>query len=276
VMARWAPTYQFADFSRAPAFATIASMFPPGRIYNGALVMPMPTVEDYLTAGFRKVRPGASDMRVTQRVELPELVEILQGLSKGINTQMALLGKPPMTFTAGALVFDYTEAQTRFREAAVTALSDWRAAFGTWSNQFTFHMRAPAAEADAWKPVLDVIRQSLKFNPEWLAAYVKAVGERGAQAADVMRTLARIDQEIFDRRSKVRSAIQHENYLLLSGQEEFLNPFTKETERDTADYQYRWTNEAGDRLYSNLASIDPNKDPDLNQREWKQTLPRPR
>jgi hypothetical protein len=30
-------------------------------------------------------------------------------------------------------------------------------------------MRAPADQADAWKPVCDIIRQSLKINPEWLA-----------------------------------------------------------------------------------------------------------
>ena len=124
--------------------------------------------------------------------------------------------------------------------------------------------------------MLDVVRQSLKFNPEWLAAYIKAVGERGAQAAEVMRYLARIDQEIFDRRSKTRSASQHENYLLLSRQEEYVNPFTRETERDTSDYKQRWTNAAGDRLYSNADGVDPNKDPNLNQQEWKQTLPRPR
>ncbi|MCX6878452.1 MAG: DUF6263 family protein [Verrucomicrobia bacterium] len=276
VMVRWAPTYNFADFSRAPEFASIASLFPPGRNYNGALVMPMPTVEDYLTAGFRKVRPGATAMRVTQRGELPELAEILQGLSREVNAKMAQLGKPPMIFTAGCLVFDYTEAQTRFREAALTALCDWRATAGIWSNQFTFHMRAPADEADTWKPVLEVIRQSLKFNPEWLAAYAKAVGERGAQAAEVMRYLARVDQEIFDRRAKTRSANQHENYLLLSGQEEYVNPFTRETERDTSDYKQRWTNAAGDRLYSNTDGVDPNQDPNLNQQVWKQTLPRPR
>lgn len=275
VMLRWAPTYNFVDFFRSPEFASMAALFPPGRNYNGGLVMPMPTVEDYLMAGFRQARSAAVDMRVAQRAELPELVDVLKGLSQGMNAQLVQVGKAPMTFRAGVLVFDYAEAGTRYREAAVTALCDLKAA-ALWSNQFTFHMRAPADEADAWKPVLDVIRQSLEFNPEWVAAYVRSVGERGEQAAEVMRYLARIDQEIFDRRSKTHSDTQHENYLLLSGQEEYVNPFTKKVERDTSDFRHRWTNAAGDRLYTNAEGVDPNRDHDLNQQAWRETLPRSR
>ena len=215
-------------------------------------------------------------MSISQRGELPELAQVLSGMSAGVNATMAQIGKAPMTFTAGFMVFDYKEGGRRYREAAATALCDWRATAGIWSNQFTFHMRAPAEEADDWKPVLDIIRQSLKINPEWLAAYVKAVGQRGEGAAEVFRTLARIDQEIFERRAKTRSDIQHENYLLLTGQEEYVNPFTKEVERDTSDYRQRWTNQAGDRIYSNVEPFDPNRDPDLNRLEWKLTPARPR
>jgi hypothetical protein len=276
VLARWAPTYNFVDFSRGPEFANLAGMFPPGAGYNGALVKPMPTVEEYLSEGFKQVRPQATGVSISQRSELPELAQILSEMSKGVNASMVQLGKAPMTFTAGVVVFDYQEGGRRYREAAATALCDFRAAAAIWSNQFTFHMRAPADEADEWKPVLDIIRQSLRIDPQWLAAYVKAVGQRGQEAAEVFRMLARIDQEILERRSKSRSDIQHENYLLLTGQEEYVNPFTKETERDTSDYRQRWTNPAGDRIYSNIETFDPNKDPDLNRLEWKLTPVHPR
>jgi hypothetical protein len=275
-MVRWAPTWKFADFSLSPSMATIAGIFPPGRVYNGALVKPMPTVEAYLTEGFKLVRPKATDAKITQRVPLPELAEILQAMNRDVNVKMAQVGTKPMIFTAGAVVFDYTEGAVRYREAAATALCDWRAGTGMWSNQFTFHMRAPADQADAWKPVCDIIRQSIEVNPQWLAAYVKAVGERGQQAAETLRTLARIDQEIVEHRSKTRSAIQDDNYLLLTGQNDYVNPFTGKTERDTSDYQYRWTNSAGDRYYSNVYGSNPNKDPALNQLEWKATPARPR
>ena len=52
VLARWAPSYNYVDFSRAPEMATLATLFPPGRGYNGALVKPLPTLE-----AFRVSRP---------------------------------------------------------------------------------------------------------------------------------------------------------------------------------------------------------------------------
>jgi hypothetical protein len=236
----------------------------------------MPNVEQFLIEGFKSARAQAADARISQRIPLPEVVEVLQALTRGVNAQTLQLGKQPMVFYAGALVFDYSEGRTPYREAAVTALCDWRPTAAIWSNMFTFHMRAPAAEADAWKPVIDIIRQSLKINPQWLAAYVKAAGERGQTAVEVFRYLARIDQEIFERRSKTRSEIAHENYLLLTGQEDYVNPFTREVERDSSDYPYRWTNYNGDRLYTNRYGFDPNRDSDLNKTEWKITPVKPR
>lgn len=276
VIARWAPSYNFVDFSRSAEFANLAMLFPAGRYYNGALVKPMPTVEEYLMEGFRTIRPQASNVEVVQRMDLPKAVEICQAMTQQLNASLQPLGKAPMVFSAGALVIDYTEAGTRYREAGVTCLSDWRMAAGLWSNQFTFHMRAPAAEANDFKPMLDIIRQSMKVNPEWLAAYMRSVGERGQVVADVFRHMAKIDREIFERRSSARSAMAEENYLLLTGQEDYVNPFTKEVERDSSDYKYRWTNPNGDRLFTNQNGFDPNRESDLNKIEWKQTPTKPR
>jgi hypothetical protein len=271
VMVRWAPSYNFVDWSRAAEFASLAQLFPPGRTYNGALVKPMPTVEQYLMEGFKLVRPKATDVRVIERIDLPMVADLCTKLSQGVNAQMAQLGKPPMTFTAGALVIEYTEGGNRYREAALTALGDWRAAAGIWSNQFTFHMRAPAAQETQWKPVLDIVRQSLKFNPQWVAAYVRAAGERGQAAAALFRSLERIDQEIFAHRSAMQERISEDNYLLLTGQEKYVNPYTREVEQDSSDYRFRWTTPGGDRLYSQQDGFDPNRDAQLNQLEWKLT-----
>ncbi len=276
VMVRWLPSYNYADFSGSPEFAMTASLFPYGRNYNGMQVRPLPAVEAFLLEGLRGLRPQATGFQVAQRIDLPELVQICDYLARGLNQQVAMLGKPPMKFTAGGLVVDYTEGSAAYREAVATALTDWRATAAIWNNQFTFMMRAPRAEADRWKPVLDIIRQSIQINPEWLARYIQASGERGATAAETLRYLARVDQEIFERRSKTRSDIQHENYLLLTGQEEFVNPFTKEFERDTSDYKNRWTTATGDRFYAESELADPNRVPEINKLEWKRTPVRPR
>ena len=276
VMARWAPSYNFVDFSRAAEFASMAQLFPPGRVYNGALVKPMPNVEDYLMEGFRLVRPQATEVRITERIELPALAELAGRLSQSVDQGLAQLGKPPITWQAGALIIDYQENGNRYREAAVTALGDLRPAAGIWFNQFTFHMRAPAGEVETWKPTLDIIRQSLKFNPDWVAAYVRAAGERGQAAAEVFRYLGRVDQEIFANRAAVQGRIADENYLLLTGQERYVNPYTNEIEQDSADYRFRWTTPGGDRLYSNQDGFDPNLNEALRQHEWKLTPVQPR
>lgn len=276
VMARWAPSYNFVDFSRAAEFANMAQLFPPGRVYNGALVKPMPSVEDYLMEGFRQVRPQATEVRIVERIALPALAELAGRLSQSVDQGLAQLGKPPIAWQAGALIIDYSENGTRYREAAVTALGDLRPAAGIWFNQFTFHMRAPAGEAETWKPTLDIVRQSLKFNPDWVAAYVRAAGDRGQAAAEVFRYLGRVDQEIFANRAAVQGRIDEENYLLLTGQERYVNPYTNEVEQDSADYRFRWTTAGGDRLYSNQYGFDPNRDEALRQFEWKLTPVQPR
>jgi hypothetical protein len=276
VLARWLPSFNYADFSASPEFGAMAGLFPAGANYNGCRVKPFPTVETFLLEVVRTAHPNAADIRVVERMDLPELVEICQQLSRDANRQLGMLGRSPMRFAAGALVVEHAETGVLFREALVTVLCDLRQAAALWNNQFTFLMRAPAAETGRWKPALDIIRQSIQFNPDWVNAYVQKSGERGQTAAETFRYLARIDQEIFERRAKTRGAIQHENYLLLTGQEEYVNPYTEEVERDSSDYKHRWTTPAGDRLYTDLETFDPNRQDALNGAEWRRTPVRPR
>ncbi len=276
VMVRWLPSWNFADFSRSTEFAGLGALFKPGQNYNGMQVRPLPTVAVFLDEQFKALRPRATAVRIAQRFDLRELADVCAHLAREVNQQLAVLGKPPMTFTTGGVVVDYTEDGTAYREALATALTDFRGGAALWNNQFTFLMRAPRSEADDWRPVLDIIRQSVQFNPDWLRTYAQKSGERGQTAVETLRYVARIDQEIFERRSKQRSDLQHENFLLLTGQEEYVNPFTKEVERDSADYKHRWTNAKGDRLYTDAEPFDPNRTPEFNQAEWKRTPPRPR
>jgi hypothetical protein len=153
---------------------------------------------------------------------------------------------------------------------------DNRGGAASWSNQCTLAMRAPTAEVVRWQPVLEIIRQSLQFNPQWVAAATRAAGERAQMAQETMKYIQRVDQEIFEHRAKTNAEIRHENYLFLTGQEEFVNPYTKEVERDTDEYKYRWTNFSGDRIYSEDRNFDPNKVRELSNVEWKLTPVRER
>ena len=173
-------------------------------------------------------------------------------------------------------MFEYTEGNVPYREALLTALVDNRGAAAMWSNQYTLAMRAPVSESEKWKPVFDIIRQSLQFNPQWVAAYTRAQGERAQAAQETMRYIQRIDQEILEHRAKTQADIRHESYLFLTGQDEYVNPYTKEVERDTDEYKYRWTNFSGDKIYSNERDFDPNRIREISNVEWKLTPVRER
>ena len=145
-----------------------------------------------------------------------------------------------------------------------------------WSNEDTVVFRAPVAEFDAWKPVLDLIRSSREMNPQWVAAVNKAVGERTKNALETQRYINKVANEIVENRRRTHAEIRHEQWLFISGQEEYKNPFTGKTELGTSDYRYRWVNNQGDILYTDENSFDPNKYEEYKTREWKRSPVRPR
>lgn len=276
VYLRWLPSYNHADFSRNPQAAFSASMFPAGSRYQGMLVRPMPGWEAFLMELFRQLHPAAADVEVVEKEALPELARIYETLCQSVNQMMVGLGLAPMTFQAGGIVLGYEEGGRRYRQALITALVDNRGGALMWSNEYTLAIRAPAGEADQWKPVLDVLRQSIRFNLEWVARAAAAARDRGRIVEETFRQVQRIDQEIWENRSRTHTANQYEGYLLLTGQEDYVNPFSREVETDTQEFKHRWTNANGDYIYSNSENYDPNKISELNQVEWKTTPVRKR
>lgn len=186
-----------------------------------------------------------------------------------------MIGTSPFRYDAAALVMDYAEKGGKFREVLFTAIRDGRG-FGIWCNEWTMAARAPAAAADQWKPVLDAIRMSVQFNKQRLAKVLQNADERGRIIHETQPYIAKLDREIYENREKTRCHIQNENYLLITGQEEYVNPYSKEVEVDTAYYKKRWTTSDGRYLCTDDELLDPNKVDGLNKVEWKATQVRPR
>jgi hypothetical protein len=276
VMIRWLPSWYYADFSGGRQFAGMAGLFRPGSSYQGMRVRRLPKVSTFLRGLLKDLRPAARDLKVLEERPLPDLARQQSQAVSAVNANLRKLGLPPIRAEAGALAVEYLEGGTRFREALFTALLDNRGAAASWSNQNTVAMRAPAAEADLWRPALDVMRGSGKINPEWAARYARASAQRGQKALDTTRYIARVSREIYEHRAKTHAEIRHEQYLFLTGQEEYVNPYTKEIERDTSEYKYRWTTEGGQRLLTDQENYDPNRVRELSDVEWKRTLVRPR
>ena len=106
-----------------------------------------------------------------------------QGLAY-TNRLFAQIGLSHMTFQCDAAggVFEYTENGVRFREIILAGVVDMRAAL-TWKNTRTLAFRAPAAEFDKWRPVMDIMRFSIQFNPKWVLGEMK-----GQRVRDSLRS----------------------------------------------------------------------------------------
>lgn len=269
VMSRWMPGWNYADFSVDPTPA--AQFFPVGSQYQGMEVKPMPTAQGFLLALFSTLHPGASDVQTITSNSFPEIQQAYQKSLQAVNQALLGLGKSPAQVDVLGLTIDYTEQGTRYREGLFTAIIDMRGGAFMWSNELTYVTRAPASEAGLWGPMMTTIRNSFNFNPDWIKRVRQAMGERATIALETQRYINQVNREITENRARTHEKINYENYLMLTGQDEYVNPYSQQVERDTSEYRHRWVNPNGEYLYTDEVSFDPNQDRTLNQVEWKLT-----
>jgi hypothetical protein len=267
VMLRRLPKINYADGPMIPFTHT------PGMNYNGAMVVRMPTLENYLLWAIKQIRPDASNFTIVHKEGLPKLVETVRRFSEPLHRSLARVGVLPPDYHAGFIIVEYDEGNIRFKELIYTILVDGRVSMGLWWNDLTTAMRAPAHEANRWKPVMDIIANSVQLNPQWIAGELKGQGERTEIVSKLMQDFARIDREISAHRSKTQQEIMTDSYLTLTGQNDYRNPYSGRMERDTSEWKRRWVNSSGEYIYSNDTVYDPNADPNNPRHDYKLTRP---
>jgi hypothetical protein len=268
VMIRWMPSWNYADLTFSP---TGFGLFRPGQYYQGMQVKLIAAPQQFLAEMLRRERPQASDLKIIAQDPMNEVTSAFVQKAEPVNRNLAQMGLPPIRFDSIAMAVEYTEAGQRYRESIRTVIADNRSGAYQWSNENTVMLRAPAAEFDKWKTVLDVIESSMQPNPSWLAAVQKAAGQRARNAVETQQYINRVASEIVENRRRTNAEIRHENWLFISGQEEYKNPFTGEVERGTSAYRYRWENNQGEILYTDENSYDPNRYEEYNTKEWKRS-----
>ncbi len=273
VMIRFAPAWNYADLTYSP---TGFGLFRPGQYYQGMLVKVLPTPKQFLTEIFKTVRPQAKQVTVIAEDSMREMVEAVSKANQQVNRQLQQMGLKPNRYEGLALLVEYTEGAQRFREVLRTIITDARTGAFMWTNEYTIQFRAPMNEFEAWKPALDVIYNSIELNPQWMAAVTKAMDQRAKMALDTQRYINKVANDIVENRRRTHAEIRYENYLFISGQDEYVNPFTKKVELDTSAYRHRWMNNQGDILYTDENAYDPNKYEQRPNLEWKATPVRPR
>ncbi|MBI5545346.1 MAG: hypothetical protein HY901_15770 [Deltaproteobacteria bacterium] len=242
--------------------------------WNGMPVAVMPTPAAFLTQGFTRLRPRAQAFKVLKTEPRPDIVQAVQ---QGPKARSLLSAGAGYYADAAALTVVYEEDGTRFKEVLFTAIEGFSMmGVGMWSNALTIVARAPEVEFDTWGPVAKVVVNSFQLNPAWVAAELRGQAQRTKIVGDTLAHLQQIDKEIAESRSRTQAAIQSEAYLTLTGQEEYLNPFTGRPELGSNEWKHRWESSFGEVIYADDGAWDPNLDPALHVQGFQRSKVRPR
>ena len=261
---RWFPDMFYFDSHRSPAGQM--GLFKQGSNYQGMTVLPVMTPEQFIiNIVIPYAHPGAKNVLVTSRKNLPEL-------AAAVEKEDNLLADLGFIYTASVVTVTYSEGSRIFEEKLVAVIMDLGSAgAGMWKNRYTFSFRAPKGQLQKYEPIFSAIGNSLTINHQWLAGEIKGQLERAGIYNKTMAEITRIENEITRNRQQNNASIQHEMYLNLTGQEEYVNPFTNEIETGTNEWNHRWSGSNNMVIYTDDPNFDPNRVPELNHFEFKRS-----
>lgn len=265
VAVRWLPDTLYADMSASPAAAH--GLFPPGSHYQGMTVLALTGAADFTRRWLLPaLHPDASELRIVRQSAAPEVATA--------HTRLARSLIPAIDFThdAAATIIEYEDGGVSYRESLFVVVENWgRAGAGMWGTKDVLVARAPAAVFDAWQPVLGIIQSSVRVDAQWLAGEIRGQIRRGEIAARTMAEIQRIGREITEHRRLTHAEIHNDMFLALTGQEEYVNPFTGEIETGSDHWRHRWENPDGRIIYTDREDYDPNVDLHLNRSDFRRS-----
>lgn len=267
VMLHWLPDYWCCDTRLSPAGQM--GLFPQGSYYNGMLVMPCPSAADFLLRlVLPQLRPDAANVRVVR-------VEALQDVAGAYQRQAAL---PGIQYDAARVTVGYEQGGMAYKEYLSCVIENLGpSGAGMWQNRQTVCARAPFDEFAAWEKVGAMIYDSVRFDPHWLEAAARATRQRTQNAQATQRYIQGVGRQIVEHRQNTNAEIRHGGYLLVTGQDDYINPHTGETEIRPDGWKHHWQNSAGEVVVSNARDYDPNHDDGLGLvKDFKESRLRPR
>jgi len=263
----WLPDTRFFDMRRYPGSNPSSSLFPDGSNYNGMTVMPLPTPDHFIrSVAIPFAHPHARGMNILEVTPLPALAEEYAAWSS------KMLSGYRFSYQAAIMTFEYSENGILFLEKMVCIIEDygpWGA--GLWGNKECWYVRAEKNLFTGMAPVFSTIGHSVELNPDWIRREIRSQQGNSTIALKTRQEIARLDREITEHRARTNAGINEILYLNLTGQEDFINPFTGEIERGTNEWNYRWENEQGDVICHNNPNYNPNQDAKLKIQSFKRS-----
>ncbi|HEY9076105.1 MAG TPA: hypothetical protein VIO61_06150 [Anaerolineaceae bacterium] len=284
VMLRAVPEMKYCD----PRYLTYG-FFPVGSNYMGMIVYPlMPPAQFLAQMMFPWAHPQATQ---AQMVDAKPWDEYVEKYRRGAAQSAAMYGLQ-ITYDGAEVTFIYEEMGVRYKEKAWVVLENLGPmSMGSWSNKSTHYYRAPEAEFEDWEPVLFHMARSVQTNPQWQAqeqasqqmlmgSYRQgqiADQERARKALETQRYMQDSLNQMLEHKRVTQEEIRNDQYLMMTNQEEYVNPFTNEIDTGSNQFNYRWVTDSGDEFYTNNESDNPNDASGvLNRTDWKRTPVRPR
>ncbi len=280
VMLRSVPEMKYCD----PRYL-VFGYYPPGSSYMGLIVQPLPSPAQFLAQMmFPWAHPQAAQAEMVEAKPWEEYIEkFRQGAAQhGLN----------FAYDGAEVTFRYTENGVRYKEKAFAVLENLGApAMGQWQNKATHYYRAPEDEFEDWEGVLFRISRSWQYNPQWQAqelasqqaltgAFRQGVAAERQRAQNALNTQRYIQDglaDMLEHKRVTQEEIRNDNYLTMTNQEEYVNPYTNLVDTGSNQYGYRWVTERGDEFYTDSESDNPNDAGGVLERnDWRRTPVRPR
>jgi hypothetical protein len=261
VMVRWMPEMLCID--GAYAFGNRE-----GAVFNNALVRNKRSPERFITeVGIPYAHPNASNIKIISSKSLPELAQKYQ---QAVSYEMKMVTN--MNYYAGIVEFTYSENGVQYSERMMTVIEDYGMnGGGLWKNRQSTLIRTPINQLKSWESVFSKIQNSGIWSTKWVVGEVNAQRKRGGLVALTNTEIQKLDNEITDSRRKTNAAINHDMYLTVTGNADYINPYTGKTEQDNADFKYRWVDAGGNVIYSDDANYNPNNDSGINVSGYKKS-----
>ncbi len=261
VKIHWLPDIYFADM----AGSLVASMFPEGSFYNGMPVLHKMNAATFLKDYLAPYMHPNTRVTLLANKNLPEIEKLCY------DTDM--IKQMGCTYSAAVADFSYSENGVKYKERSFCILQDMGPyTAGMWKNRNTIVVRAPEGTFDNWEPLFHEIGQSVLLNPAWISGELKGQMQRGSTMIQTMNDVARISEEIQKGHAETNAKINHQAYLHLTDQEDYVNPHTNEVETGTNQWDHRWIDDLGNVIYTNNEEYNPNYDLELQMNGFSRSL----
>jgi len=261
VKIHWLPDIYFADLAGSP----VASMFAEGSFYNG-----MPVLHKMNAATFLKdhLAPYMHPNNRSTLIAIKDLPEI-----EKLCYDTDMIKQMGCTYSAAVADYSYMENGVKYKERSFCILQDMGPyTAGMWKNRNTVVVRAPESTFHTWEPLFHEIIHSVQLNPAWVSGELKGQMQRGSTMIRTMNDVARISEEIQKGHAETNAKINHQAYLHLTDQEDYVNPHTNEVERGTNQWDHRWIDDLGNVIYTDNAAYNPNYDLELQMDGFRKSM----